>query len=91
MLVDKENQPRFKQVIIVKCLGLCDIDISTAKLGQDSRQMCASLEFGADSHRCDGRRAGLDLKNNNNKDEKFPISSWYPLVTLNSQKDKVKR
>ena len=53
VLVDKEDQLRFKQTYIVKFLGLCDIDISTAKLEQDSKQMRGSLEIGSSSHRCD--------------------------------------
>ena len=37
--VDKEDQPCFKHANVEKLLGMCNIDISTSKPGEDDKQV----------------------------------------------------
>ena len=55
--VEKEDQQWFKQAHITKYLGMCDIDITTARLGQGGKQIRVSLESGSNSHRYDGEQS----------------------------------
>ena len=41
----------------MKYLGMCDIDITTARLGQGGNQIRVSLESGSNSHRYDGEQS----------------------------------
>ena len=55
VFVDKEDQPWFNQAYIKSFLGMCNTDISTAKLSKDGKHMCASLESGSVYHRYNGK------------------------------------
>lgn len=57
VFVDKEDQPWFNQAYIKSFLGMCNIDISTAKLSKDGKHMRASLESGSVYHKYNGKES----------------------------------
>ena len=85
VLVDGKEQPWLKQSHIEKSLGISQIYSSTAKLGQDDKQTCASLQAGPNPYTM---KSGPKDKQNKTDNSLSLTLTLYAIV--NSQKRKGK-